>query len=92
MTRLTYRVHDTDRGDDWRDQGECRQYDPDEFFAKSTQAIHEAKRICASCPVRRECTQFALDSDERYGVWGGLSQRELNALRNRRRQKKRSTA
>jgi WhiB family redox-sensing transcriptional regulator len=86
MTRLTYRVHGTDRGDDWRDEGACRQVDPDEFFAKSTHAVRKAKRVCDGCPVRQQCTQFALDNDERFGVWGGLSQKELRALRSRRKQ------
>jgi WhiB family redox-sensing transcriptional regulator len=92
MTRLTYRVHGTDRGDDWRDQGLCRQADPEEFFAKSTPAIQRAKRICRACPVRPQCVQFAVTNGERFGVWGGLSQTELRPLRNRHRQQKQATA
>lgn len=80
MTRLTASV------EDWREQGLCRQYDPDTFFGKTTPDVHEAKRICRGCPVREQCTQFALDNDERFGVWGGLSQKELRALRSRRKQ------
>lgn len=92
MTRLTYRVHGTDRADDWRDEGLCRQSDPDQFFAKSTPAVQKAKKICRGCPVREECMRFAVTNGEMFGVWGGLSQNELRLLRNRARQQKRAAA
>jgi WhiB family transcriptional regulator, redox-sensing transcriptional regulator len=40
-----------------------------------------AKTICAACPVRDECLQHAVTSDERYGIWGGLNQEERRGLR-----------
>lgn len=42
----------------------------------------EAKKICESCEVRSECLQYALENDERFGIWGGLSERERRRLRN----------
>lgn len=58
--------------------GACRTADPDLFFS-----FHpgQAKAICAGCPVKAECLEYALDGRELYGVWGGLSQTELAALR-----------
>jgi len=43
-------------------------YDPEEDDVDYTS---EAKQICAQCPVRRQCLQYALDNEERFGVWGG---------------------
>jgi WhiB family redox-sensing transcriptional regulator len=41
----------------------------------------EAKRICSGCEVRAECLEYALAHDERFGIWGGLSERERRRLR-----------
>ena len=43
----------------------------------------EAKRICTRCEVRAECLEYALGSDERFGIWGGLSERERRKLKRR---------
>jgi WhiB family transcriptional regulator, redox-sensing transcriptional regulator len=65
------------------DQAACRDADPDIFFPEKgewTRAI-EAKAICGSCPVREECLQWALETGQLFGTWGGLGERERRRLR-----------
>ena len=61
---------------DWRQQALCAQTDPEEFFAEKGGTTKAAKQICGACEVRTQCLSHALAADERYGVWGGLSERE----------------
>jgi WhiB family redox-sensing transcriptional regulator len=67
----------------WMDLALCAQTDPEAFFAEKGewQKTADAKRICAACPVRAQCLEFALTNKEQYGVWGGLSERERRKLR-----------
>jgi len=66
---------------DWKRRGLCAQTDPDSFFPEKGGSTREAKRICSGCEVRAECLVFAMDNDERFGIWGGLSERERRRLR-----------
>jgi WhiB family redox-sensing transcriptional regulator len=69
-------------GEDWQDHGICyRSPDPDAFYPEKGGSTRAAKRVCAGCPVKAPCLQYALDRDERFGVWGGLSERERRRLR-----------
>jgi len=61
---------------DWMLQARCLDADPEAFFPEKGGSTREAKRICAACPVREECLEYALENDERFGIWGGLSERE----------------
>ena len=65
---------------DWRDSALCAQTDPEIFFPDKGESVTAAKRVCRSCGVRAECLQEALDRGERFGVWGGLSERERRTL------------
>jgi WhiB family redox-sensing transcriptional regulator len=65
----------------WQERARCREYDPEVFFPEKGGSSREAKRICAECPVRIECLNYALRRDERYGVWGGMSERERRRLK-----------
>ena len=65
----------------WQDQALCAQTDPEAFFPEKGGSTREAKRICLSCDVRQECLEFALRNDERFGIWGGMSERERRRLR-----------
>jgi hypothetical protein len=65
---------------DWRDLALCAEVDPDLFFPDKGESSRPAKRVCAGCEVRPECLQYALDHGERFGVWGGLSERERREL------------
>lgn len=94
---------------DWQSRSNCRGK-TDLFFATATgrkatehltRAERMAKQICAECKVKDECLQFALDADERHGVWGGLNTIErdivrdgvaLGAKRGRRTPQKRSNS
>lgn len=67
--------------EDWQDDASCRDVDPGIFFPERGQSTREAKRVCAGCPVRIECLTFALTNNERFGVWGGLSDTERRKVR-----------
>lgn len=68
---------------DWQEQALCAQTDPEAFFPEKGGSTREAKRICQACQVRDECLEFALEHDERFGIWGGLSERERRRLKKR---------
>lgn len=67
-----------DDPEDWRNEAICNQTD---FFPEKGGTTAPAKKICLDCPVRAECLQYALDHDERFGIWGGLSERERRRLK-----------
>lgn len=59
----------------------CRQTDPDAFYPEKGEPTRPAKRVCLGCNVRTECLDYALRNNERWGVWGGLSERERRGIR-----------
>ncbi|MGK2348327.1 WhiB family transcriptional regulator [Actinomyces sp. W5033] len=67
----------------WQERALCAQTDPDAFFPEKGGSTREAKRVCAACEVREECLEYALAHDERFGIWGGLSERERRKLKRR---------
>jgi WhiB family redox-sensing transcriptional regulator len=69
----------------WRLDALCAETDPEAFFPEKGGSTRDAKRVCSGCPVRAECLEFALSNDERFGIWGGLSERERRRLRLLRR-------
>jgi WhiB family redox-sensing transcriptional regulator len=68
---------------EWQERALCAQTDPEAFFPEKGGSTREAKRICAGCEVRAECLEYALAFDERFGIWGGLSERERRRLKYR---------
>jgi WhiB family redox-sensing transcriptional regulator len=66
---------------EWQERALCAQTDPEAFFPEKGGSTREAKRICSGCEVRAECLEYALANDERFGIWGGLSERERRRLR-----------
>ena len=66
---------------DWQDKALCAQTDPEAFFPEKGGSTREAKRVCRSCEVRAECLEYALEHDERFGIWGGMSERERRRLK-----------
>lgn len=67
----------------WQGDALCAQTDPEAFFPEKGGSTRDAKRICTSCEVRGECLEYALQNDERFGIWGGLSERERRKLKRR---------
>jgi WhiB family redox-sensing transcriptional regulator len=70
-----------DEPEGWHDKALCAETDPEAFFPEKGGSTREAKKICTGCEVRAECLEFALSNDERFGIWGGLSERERRRLR-----------
>jgi WhiB family redox-sensing transcriptional regulator len=76
----------------WRDRAACLDEDPELFFPVGTTGpaldqIALAKAVCAGCSVRLECLEYALQTYQDAGVWGGLSEDERRALRRSRRRR-----
>ena len=68
----------------WQSDSLCAQTDPEAFFPEKGGSTRDAKKICTSCEVRAQCLEYALLNDERFGIWGGLSERERRRLRRAR--------
>lgn len=60
----------------WQGDARCAGMDVNIFYPTSGQSSERAKRICEACPVRVQCLNHALRTNERHGVWGGMSPRE----------------
>lgn len=65
----------------WADQAACRGMDPGLMFPARGEDARAAKAVCATCPVRAECLDYALSNGEYYGIWGGKSEKERKSLR-----------
>lgn len=65
----------------WQEKALCAQTDPEAFFPEKGGSTREAKRICQGCEVKDACLEYALANDERFGIWGGLSERERRRLK-----------
>ena len=76
-------VDGADDEPEWQERALCAQTDPEAFFPEKGGSTREAKRVCTGCDVRSECLEYALEHDERFGIWGGLSERERRKLRRR---------
>lgn len=72
-------------GPEWMDEALCAQSDPEAWFPEKGDRPAAAKRVCADCPVRAECLEYAIEHDERFGVWGGRTERERRELRRERK-------
>jgi len=66
---------------EWQERALCAQTDPEAFFPEKGGSTREAKRICLGCEVKDACLEYALANDERFGIWGGLSERERRRLK-----------
>lgn len=64
----------------WQDRALCAQTDPEAFFPERGGSTREAKRVCRACEVKAECLDYALGNGERFGIWGGMSERERRRL------------
>lgn len=71
----------------FKDKGACSGCNPNLFFPEphDQRTVKAAKAVCAGCVVREECLEWALDSEEKYGIWGGTSENERRVMRRVRR-------
>jgi len=83
IVALEHGVECSDDAEDlgWQDRALCAQTDPEAFFPEKGVSTREAKKVCRGCEVRAECLEFALENDERFGIWGGMSERERRRLK-----------
>lgn len=82
---------------EWRNKAACRDTDPSLFFPVGTTGmaldqVQSAKRVCLTCPSATACLQFALDTNQDAGVWGGLDEEERRVIRRRRRAARKAKA
>ena len=69
---------------DWKSRANCLGVDPDLFFPERGMSTREAKEVCRGCVVREDCLEYALANGEKFGIWGGLSERERRRIRRAR--------
>ncbi|WP_419918374.1 WhiB family transcriptional regulator [Candidatus Poriferisocius sp.] len=75
-------AHGGDRA--WQDLANCLGVDPDLFFPERGASTREAKEVCRACVVREECLEYAIVNGEKFGIWGGMSERERRRVRRAR--------
>lgn len=68
----------------WQLYANCLGVDPDLFFPERGASTKEAKQVCQGCVVREDCLEYALANGEKFGIWGGLSERERRRIRRQR--------
>lgn len=71
----------TTPGSAWENLGACRGIDTSLFFPGRGESVAEAKAVCAGCVVRVECADFALSTNQRFGIWGGTTERERRRIK-----------
>ena len=81
----------------WEERGACQQSDPELFFPVATRGpalrqLAKAKEVCERCPVQVQCLEYALQSGQSFGVWGGASEEERRLMRRRRLRRRRAAA
>lgn len=69
----------------WFDLAACKGKDNTMFYGNENGIVpsdiaRKAKRICSECEVANDCLNFAIDNDESYGIWGGLTAKERKAI------------
>lgn len=74
---------------EWMSRGLCSDKPPEVFFPSDGVGVDRARKICADCPVKGQCLEYALVNRIDHGVWGGTSERERRRIL---RQRKRQTA
>lgn len=68
----------------WQSRANCMGVDPELFFPERGSSTREAKEVCRGCVVREDCLEFAIANGEKFGIWGGMSERERRRVRRAR--------
>jgi WhiB family redox-sensing transcriptional regulator len=68
----------------WQLRANCMGVDPDLFFPERGASTREAKEVCRGCVVRQDCLEYAISNGEKFGIWGGMSERERRRVRRAR--------
>ncbi|HEX2296088.1 MAG TPA: WhiB family transcriptional regulator [Actinomycetota bacterium] len=83
---------------DWQEEAACRPYDNLTFFGEEGESELEkqaresrAKAVCRTCPVAEPCLEFAMETNQKYGIWGGLTDKERASLKRRRARARRAS-
>ena len=84
MSIGTRQATSTDEDSGWQLAANCLSVDPDLFFPERGASTKEAKAVCQGCEVRNDCLEYALANGEKFGIWGGLSERERRRIRRQR--------
>ena len=84
--RASFADISVEHGEDksWQDLANCLGVDPDLFFPERGASTREAKEVCRGCVVRDDCLEYALANGEKFGIWGGMSERERRRIRRQR--------
>ena len=86
MNLLATMINDATTGEvpTWQRKANCMGVDPDLFFPERGASTREAKEVCRGCVVREDCLEYALANGEKFGIWGGMSERERRRIRRSR--------
>lgn len=84
MTDITDSNSNAEDEERWWTRANCLGADPDMFFPERGASTREAKAVCFACPVMDECLEYALNNVEKFGIWGGRSERERRVIRRER--------
>jgi WhiB family redox-sensing transcriptional regulator len=68
----------------WQARANCMGVDPELFFPERGASTREAKEVCRGCVVREDCLEYAIANGEKFGIWGGMSERERRRVRRAR--------
>jgi WhiB family transcriptional regulator, redox-sensing transcriptional regulator len=90
MTRGMFGLESEARS--WQSKANCMGVDPELFFPERGASTREAKEVCRGCIVREDCLEYALANGEKFGIWGGLSERERRKVRRSRALARRANA
>jgi WhiB family redox-sensing transcriptional regulator len=74
------------QGRPWMAKANCMGVDPELFFPQRGMSTREAKEVCRGCVVREECLEYAIEQNEKFGIWGGMSERERRKIKRERLQ------
>ena len=70
---------------EWTKKALCAEVDPEIFFPNKGDKVAYVKQICKACSVRVECLEYSLQNNERFGIWGGLTEHDRRRVRSRKR-------